>query len=249
MQYILSFAVCILSVPCIAQNAKDSSSNFIAPIMIFVEGGSFEMGSNDSLQNERPAHEVLLNSFYIGKYEVTQALWQAVMGSNPSGFKGCDECPVEELTWESIQEFLGKLNKQTGKQYRLPTEAEWEYAARGGSISKGYIYSGSNNISEVAWYKINADNKTHPVGLKKPNELGIHDMTGNVWELCSDWYDKNYYNKSPKSNPQNIKKSSYRVARGGSWRSMELRCYNKARNRNIKDHHIANGGFRLALDQ
>jgi formylglycine-generating enzyme required for sulfatase activity len=219
------------------------------PEMILVEGGSFQMGRNDSLDNEKPAHTVKLKPFYIGKYEVTQKLWQAVMDTNPSGFKGCEDCPVEELNLTSIQAFLSKLNKMTGKNYRLPTEAEWEYAAMGGNKSKGYIYSGSNDLSEVAWYKGNADSKTHPVGQKKPNELGIYDMAGNVWELCSDWYDPKYYRRSPSDNPQNTRKAAYKVSRGGSWRSGPERCYSKARNRDIKDHHISNGGIRLVLDK
>jgi formylglycine-generating enzyme required for sulfatase activity len=221
----------------------------IEPSMVLVEGGTFEMGRNDSLRNERPAHQVTLKTFYIGKYEVTQYQWRSVMGSNLSGFKGCDDCPVENINWKSVKEYLAKLNKQTAKNYRLPTEAEWEYAASGGNQSRGYRYSGSNDPAEVGWYKPNAESKTHPVGLKKPNELGIYDMMGNVWELCCDWYASNYYKHSPANNPQNTSLSLYHVSRGGSWRSGTERCYNKARNRNIKDHHISNGGIRLALDK
>ena len=219
------------------------------PVMVLVDSGTFTMGSNDSLQNERPAHQVTLKAFYMGKYEITQYQWRSVMGSNPSGFKGCDDCPVENINWKSIQQYLTKLNKQTGKNYRLPTEAEWEYAANGGTKSKGYRYSGGNDPAEVGWYKPNAESKTHPVGLKKPNELGIYDMMGNVWELCSDWFAPNYYKHSPANSPQNTSLSLYHVSRGGSWRSGTERCYNKARNRNIKDHHISNGGIRLALDK
>jgi sulfatase modifying factor 1 len=171
------------------------------------------------------------------------------MGNNPSTFNSCGECPVEQVEWESIHLFISKLNTITGKKYRLPTEAEWEYAAMGGSKSMHYQYSGSNNLNEVAWNKDNAENKTHPVGLKKPNELGIYDMSGNVWELCSDWYSADYYKTSPASNPRNDQPAKYRVVRGGSWRSGENRCYNKARNRNIKDHHISNLGFRLVLEE
>ena len=184
----------------------------------------------------------------MGKYEVTQALWQSVMGYNPSTFKGCNECPVEEVSPVQVDSFIQKLNKLTGKKYRLPTEAEWEYAALGGNKTQGYKYAGSNDLNEVAWDKYNADNKTHPVGLKKPNELGLYDMSGNAWELCSDWYDEDYYKHSPTDNPRNDKRAEYRVVRGGSWRSGEERCYSRARNRNIKDHHKSNGGFRLVLD-
>jgi len=230
---------------CLHGNAQTSQE----PVMVLVEGGDFKMGSNDSLKNERPVHTVTLKSYYIGKYEVTQSLWQSVMGNNPSGFKNCPDCPVENIKWKDIQLFLSKLNERTGKHYRLPTEAEWEYAAAGGNKSKGYIYSGSNDIAEAGWYKLNADSKTHPVGLKKPNELGIYDMTGNAWELCSDWYDPAFYKHSAKNNPENKRTALFRVSRGGSWRSGPERCYNKARNRNIKDHHISNGGIRLALDK
>ena len=221
----------------------------LEPEMVLVEGGEFVMGSNDSLANEMPAHKVSLHSFYIGKYEVTQELWQSVMGSNPSGFKGCTQCPVENVNKKSIAQFLEKLNKLTGKNYRLPTEAEWEYAAMGGKKSKGYAYSGSNDPAEAGWYKPNSGKRTHPVGQKKANELGIYDMMGNVWEQCSDRYDRNYYKKSPPANPENKAHGFYSVLRGGSWRSMEVRCYNKARNRNIRDHHISNGGMRLVLDK
>jgi formylglycine-generating enzyme required for sulfatase activity len=217
--------------------------------MVRIEGGIFQMGDSATEKKERPLHAVTLNSFSIGKYEVTQNLWRSVMGSNPSTFNTCDECPVEQVDWESIQQFISKLNALTGKKFRLPTEAEWEYAAMGGNKSLHYKYSGSNNLSEVAWNKNNAADKTHPVGLKKPNELGLYDMSGNVWEQCSDWYDADYYQNSPTNNPRNDHPAKYRVVRGGSWRSGENRCYNKARNRNIKDHHISNLGFRLVLEE
>ena len=160
--------------------------------MVYVEGGTFMMGAtseqgSDAYDREKPAHQVTLSSFSIGKYEVTQEEWEAVMGSNPSYFKG-KKLPVEKVSWDNCQKFIRKLNKLTGKQFRLPTEAEWEYASRGGSMSRGYKYAGGNDLGSVAWYDGNSDNKTHEVGKKQPNELGLYDMSGNVWEWCQDWY-------------------------------------------------------------
>lgn len=185
--------------------------------MIKVEGGCFDMGSNNGSSDEKPVHEVCVDDFYIGKTEVTQKQWHKVMGNNPSRFDGCDNCPVENVNWNDVQVFINKLNQKTNGNYRLPTEAEWEYAARGGNKSKGYKYAGSNKIYKVAWYYNNSGSKTHPVGQKQPNELGLHDMSGNVWEWCSDWYDSDYYGDSRRDNPQGPSGGSKRVLRGGSW--------------------------------
>ena len=187
--------------------------------MVFVEGGTFTMGAtseqgDDAYKDEYPTHEVTLSDYYIGETEVTQALWEAVMGSNPSYFRG-DNLPVENVSYDDVKEFITKLNQKTGKTFRLPTEAEWEYAARGGKKSKGYKYSGSNNINDVAWYKDNSDDKTHPVKTKQPNELGIYDMSGNVLEWCSDRHGS--YSNNAQTNPQGQSSGSYRVLRGGSW--------------------------------
>lgn len=220
------------------------------PEMILVAGGSYQMGSPSGEKNERPVHSVTLKSFYIGKYEITQRLWTEVMGDTPSKHKNCSDCPVETVAPEQVAQFIVRLNQKTEKQYRLPTEAEWEYAALGGAQSKGYRYPGSNDLNEVAWYRPNAGDTTHPVGLKKPNELGLYDMAGNAWELCSDYYDPAYYARSPADNPRNDRPAAFRLLRGGSWRSAENRCYSRARNRNIYDHyHFGNGGFRLVLDK
>ncbi len=217
--------------------------------MVLVEGGSFAMGTNTGTKKERPVHTVTLNNFYIGKYEITQNQWLAVMGTNPSTFNTCGSCPVEQVTLDDIDTFIAKLNALTGKKYRLPTEAEWEYAALGGTQSKGYTYPGSNNLTEVAWHVGNAEATTHPVGELKPNELGLYDMAGNVWELCSDWFSGGYYKHGPATNPQNNQKAMFRVVRGGSWRSGPERCYTQARNVNSKHHRISNLGFRLVLEE
>ena len=142
---------------------------------------------SEAYGDESPVHSVTLSSYYMGETEVTQALWKAVMGNNPSRFKG-DNLPVENVSWNDCQEFIRKLKQKTGKNFRLPTEAEWEYAARGGKKSNGYKYSGSNNIGSVAWYDDNSSNQIHAVKGKRLNELGLYDMSGNVWEWCSDWY-------------------------------------------------------------
>ena len=219
--------------------------------MVRVEAGTFTMGATPEMENplyeEKPAHQVTLtNDYYIGKYEVTQALWKAVMGNNPSNFKG-DNLPVEQVSWDDCQEFLSKLNSITGKTFRLPTEAEWEYAARGGNKSRGYQYSGSNNLSDVAWNINNSGSKTHAVGSKQANELGIYDMTGNVWEWCQDWYGK--YSSSSKTNPTGANRGSKRVARGGSWIFNLLACRSSYRGYGSPDNRLNYVGLRLVLSE
>ncbi|MCF0159202.1 MAG: SUMF1/EgtB/PvdO family nonheme iron enzyme [Bacteroidaceae bacterium] len=185
--------------------------------MVNVEGGTFDMGSNDpdAAFDAKSVHSVTLSDYSIGKTVVTQALWQVVMGNNPSNFKG-DNLPIEKVSWCDCQEFIRKLNVLTGKTFRLPTEAEWEFAAKGGNKSKGYKYSGSDNIDNVAWYKDNSGNTTHPVATKQPNELGIYDMSGNVWEWCSDWYGN--YDSCSQRNPNGPDSGFFfRVSRGGGW--------------------------------
>ena len=233
-----------------ASTSTSGSSTIAGFEMVYVKGGTFTMGAtaeqgSDAYDDEKPTHSVTLSDFYIGKYEVTQAQWKAVMGSNPSYFKG-DNLPVENVSWNDIQEFIKKLNAQTGKRFRLPTEAEWEYAARGGNQSKGYKYSGSNSISEVAWYDGNSGDKTHPVGQKTPNELGIYDMSGNVWEWCQDWYSSSAYSSSSQTNPTGPSSGSSRVLRGGSWYYYARYC--RVSNRSFSGPAGRNGssGFRLA---
>ena len=220
---------------------------FIEPEMVLIEGGSFQRESSNALGLFKKTHTVTLDSFYIGKYPVTQKGWKEIMGSNPSHFKG-DNLPVESVSWTDAQNFLTKLNKNTGQKYRLPTEAEWEYAARGGNKSKGYKYSGSNYINEVAWHFGNSKLKTHSVGSKNPNEIGIYDMSGNVCEWCSDWYDGNYYKTSPRNNPQGPSSGAYRVLRGGSWGSSDSNCrsaYCLSINSDSRNPYF---GFRIARD-
>ena len=195
--------------------------------MVAVEGGEFLMGASpddpEALDSERPQHCVKVEGFQISRYLVTQAQWAAVMGSNPSEFSGCDDCPVEKVSWDDTQEFIRKLNLQTGKSYRLPTEAEWEFAARGGNKSKGYTYAGSNVLDEVGWYDDNSDDKTHPVGQKQANELGLYDMSGNVWEWCSPY--------------------AYPL-RGGGWNNDAKRCRVSSRKSSNPDTRSSRIGFR-----
>lgn len=226
--------------------------------MIRVDGGTFQMGADiiqdsEADNDESPVHSVSLSTYMIGETEVTQALWMAVMGSNPSYFTGDLSRPVESVSWAKCCDFLMKLNSLTGKTFRLPTEAEWEFAARGGNQSHGYKYSGSNNIDEVAWYDRNSYVKgflsrnylTHPVAMKSPNELGLYDMSGNVWEWCSDWYGP--YGSSSQTNPEGASSGSFRVFRGGSLFNCARFCRSSFRSYNTpgtRDYYL---GLRLAL--
>ena len=222
--------------------------------MVYVQGGEFLMGCTDKHSdcsiNEAPAHPVKLDGFHIAKYEVTQELWMAVMGGkNPSKVIG-DSLPVTGVSWYDAQTFIGKLNQRTGKKYRLPTEAEWEYAARGGNLSKNYRFSGSNTLEDVAWCKKNSDNVPHAVGTKQPNELGIYDMSGNVYEWCSDgfdFYEANYYETV--ENPEGYNLSETKVYRGGCMTSYWDVCRVSARSQSIPNSQFNYVGFRLVLDE
>jgi len=189
-----------------------ATGNIIEPDMVTVQGGRFAMGGNEN-NNEKPIHNVTLSNFKIAKYETTYSQWQKVMGSIP-GHKDCMDCPVNARGWDEVQTFIKKLNTLSGKNYRLPTEAEWEYAARGGTKSKKFEYAGSNDINAVAWISVNGG--IHPVGQKEANELGLHDMSGNLSEWCNDWYDENYYGKSPENDPKGPATGPHRVVRGGN---------------------------------
>lgn len=217
----------------VVANSGRFTVNGVSFEMVRVEGGSFRMGATseqgtDAYDWEKPVHSVTLSSYYIGKNEVTQALWQAVMGSNPSNFKGSN-LPVECVSWNDCQEFIQKLNSLTGRNFRLPTEAEWEFACRGGNNSRGYKYCGSNDIDNVAWYDGNSGYQTHPVATKAPNELDIYDMSGNVREWCSDRFAD--YTSYSQTNPTGPQSGSYRVLRGGSWCSRAGSCRSSDRYR------------------
>ena len=242
----------------VVQPTVTNSDNISIPVkdgvsidMVRVEAGTFTMGATPEMKepddDEKPTHQVTLtNDYYIGKYEVTQALWQAVMGNNPSYSKG-NNLPVERVSWDDCQEFISKLNSITGKTFRLPTEAEWEYAARGGNKSRGYQYSGSSNLSDVAWYKDNSGSKTHTVGSRQANELGIYDMSGNVWEWCQDSFGT--YSNSSQVNPTGANSRSKRVIRGGCWYYSAGCCRSSYRDYNTPGSRFDNLGFRLVLSE
>ena len=222
--------------------------------MIPVKGGTFQMGATkeqtgEARKDEKPVHTVTLDNFQIGETEVSQALWREVMGSNPSTYKGND-LPVTNVTWEDCQEFIKKLNERTGKQFRLPTEAEWEFAARGGTASKGYMFSGSDEVRSVAWHNRDSNRDRHngPYAIKSkdPNELGIYDMSGNVNEWCQDWFGD--YTADPHTNPQGPATGKEHVYRGGSWWYYGMSCRVSRRNSGVKDVRGVIG-LRLAMSK
>jgi formylglycine-generating enzyme len=233
--------------------------------LVFIQGGTFQMGctneQKDCSDDEKPAHEITLSDYYLGKYEVTQKLWRDIMGSDPPelAFKGCDQCPVERVSWEDVQDFLTKLNaKYPGRNYRLPTEAEWEYAAR--ERGRAVLFGNGKNILDPKEVNFNASasykkdysvsgeypQKTTPVGSFAPNALGLYDMAGNVWECCSDWYGSDYYKNSPATNPTGPATGSSRVMRGGSWDSNPQNCRVANRNYVSPGYRVSSIGFRLA---
>lgn len=230
---------------------KTFTVNGISFDMMLVQAGTFMMGATseqeDPWGDEKPIHQVTLtNNYYIGQTEVTQALWQAVMGYNPSFFNG-DNLPVECVSWNDCQDFLRKLNSLTGKCFRLPTEAEWEFAARGGLKSRGTQYSGSSSLDDCGWYDGNSDSKTHPVAMKQANELGLYDMSGNVWEWCQDWWGS--YVRSSQTNPTGPGSGSDRVYRGGSWSSDPGYCRVSFRYYRTLGDRFNYLGLRLALSE
>ena len=232
--------------------AADSSKSKNIDGMVFIKGGCFQMGDSfgDGYAGERPVHEVCVNDFYIGEAEVTQGEWKVFMAENSSVNKWGDNYPVDSVDWEDVQEFIKRLNAKSGKRYRLPTEAEWEYAARSGGRKDKFAGTNDESVlEEYAWYYKNSDNETHPVKQKKPNALGLYDMSGNVWEWASDLYDGSYYEISPKDNPKGPDNGMYHMLRGGSW-------YSEAKNVRTTDRYwtkVGGGGtdtlygFRLAM--
>lgn len=233
-----------------AMNDMKITVKDVAPfVMKHIEGGTYLMGSCDrgSASDESPVHSVTIRSFFMSETVVTQALWKAVMCDNPSRFQG-DDMPVETVSWIDCQEFIKKLNQLTGKKFRLPTEAEWEFAARGGNNSCGYRFAGSNNIDEVAWYTGTTNDKgTKPVKIKSPNELGLYDMSGNVWEWCQDWYGD--YCSVSQNNPEGPSEGLSRVLRGGSWYYRADDCRVSCRDHGVPGFRYDGNGFRLVLSQ
>jgi len=265
--FLLTIAAALLTAVTSCDSKMDAPDPVLTgPIdMVYVEGGTFQMGAVGVAE---PVHPVRLDSYSIGKFPVTQAQWVAVMGANPSNFKAESDRPVETVSWNDIvgttggymdingiryydNGFIYRLNAITGKRYRLPTEAEWEYAARGGKLSKGFTHSGSNTVADVAW--TSGTGSTKPVGLKLQNELGIYDMSGNVWEWCSDYWQatSTYYNSfsttTPTDNPKGPATGSWRVMRGGSWNNNATRAHVSYRDDSTSPDRFNNVGFRLAL--
>jgi formylglycine-generating enzyme required for sulfatase activity len=230
------------------RNIPTTYSDTSAGSFVLVQGGTFDIGcmsgQPDCLRHVGPIHQVNLSSYYIGQYEVTQEQWQAVMGNNPSYFNDCDHCPVEMVSWEDVQDFICRLNEVTGQSYRLPTEAEWEFAARGGNKSRRYQYPYDINPDNFAWYKTNSSNQTHPVGQKRANKLGLYDMIGNVFEWCQDWWGNcsSYALTCPR-----VPTNGYCcVDCGGSWFFGSQYCHVGHRGSIEPDNRIYLRGFRLA---
>lgn len=212
-------------------------------ILLPVSGGCFRMGTERGNYDERPVHEVCISGFYLGTYEVTQAQWFKVMGSKPSFFDLCgDSCPVEQISWSDAQEFITRLNRLSGKKFRLPTEAEWEYACTEGGRQE--VYCGGDGTDGLGWINTNSGGTAHPVGMKKPNSLGLFDMSGNVWEWVSDW--KGDYNSGKQNNPSGPDFSSTKMRRGGSWQYGPAQSRATWRSSGYPDDQALDVGFRIA---
>lgn len=245
--------------PSVPGTDKHFTVNGVTFKMVFVKGGGLYLGctsgSGSCDSDEIPSHYVTLSDYYVGETEVTQALWKAVMGynNNPSNWQG-DRLPVEMVSWTDCNEFVSRVNSLLAEQlpqgyrFALPSEAQWEYAARGGQKSSGSLYAGSNNVNFVAWYTVNSGSRTHEVKLKAPNELGLYDMSGNVWEWCEDWYSSSWYSDNVNwTDPVNAFAGSNRVLRGGSWYNNVSGCRVSNRNGTAPSYRGDDCGFRLAL--
>jgi formylglycine-generating enzyme required for sulfatase activity len=236
-----------------AHAAEKTYTNSIGMEFVLIPAGSFSMGADKNFDpagddDETPQHRVTISKpFYLGKYEVTQGQWTAVMGSNPSEFKGRSN-PVEQVSWDDVQVFIQRLNRQEGhNRYRLPTEAEWEYAARAGTSSAYSFGDGADSLGRYAWYGNNSGVETHPVGQKQPNAWGLYDMHGNVWEWVQDWYGERYYSNASGTDPKGPSSGSIRVLRGGSWFDDAEYCRSAFRGSFTPDDRGNDIGFRLAL--
>lgn len=252
---IILSAVLFIGLSCLAQRNLNVQ-------MVYVKGGTFFRGSDDpkyndpEFDNEKPVHRITVTSFYIGKYEITQGQWKKLMGILPPSYtgidyinKGCDDCPIVKVNYEDVQEFIRRLNEKfPGKNYRLPTELEWEFAARGGNYTGKYRYAGANKLSTVGWYG-RRRGAPHPVGQKEPNELGIYDLSGNVSEWCSDWYDADYYKTTLDAiDPKGPETGEEKVLRGGSYYDKDEVCRTVYRDHISPEKRRWNIGFRLATD-
>jgi len=238
---VLTAAIAVICPSC--AHAEASGNDGASPPMVVIPAGRFDMGSLDGNDDERPVHSVAIRRFELSKTEVTQAQWRAVMGSNPSKFQGCDDCPVENVGWSDVKEFLKRLNAKTARTYRLPTEAEWEYACRAGSRQE---YCGGGSLDSVAWSSNNSGGKTHPVAGKQSNAFGMYDMSGNVWEWVEDCYHANYDGAPGDGTAWSAADCTLRVLRGGSWFAEP--AYTRASNRvgHEVDFRNSNIGFRVA---
>ena len=246
--FIISIMIFFLQIFGFAQSPK-AIADTILKNMVLIEGGTFEMGSITGGDDEKPVHIVRVDNFYMCKFEVRVKEWKQLMGSNPSYFVGCDDCPVETVSWNEIQIFIKKLNELSGKNFRLPTEAEWEYAAKAGKHISYNDFSGNKEIGAVGWFRDNSDAAPHKVGLKSPNANGIYDMTGNVWEWCSDWYQVDYYAVTPRENPQGPQTGEKKVLRGGSWNNFVKHSKVTYRDTFESDFKTYDYGFRLCYSK
>jgi formylglycine-generating enzyme required for sulfatase activity len=251
--FTIAFVFASLGSGSLCLGAELTRTNSIGMEFVLISPGTFTMGSGDgdkrASRNEKPAHQVRISKpFYLGKYEVSQAQWEAVMGNNPSNFKGRSN-PVEMVSWDNVQEFINRLNKQEGhNSYRLPTEAEWEYAARAGTTGVYSFGDDAGSLGQYAWWYGNSGDKTHPVGQKQPNAWGLYDMHGNVWEWVQDWYGENYYSSSPSTDPKGPPSGSHRVLRGAGWSDYYAEyCRSAIRRSTTPVSRFSNNGFRVAL--